>query len=128
MIVTHFPTAKRAFYTMPDPKNPELSLSYDILFRGLEILSGSQRISDYTQLVEAIQSRGMDPKGFELYLQAFKYGMPEEGGGSFGLERLTMLLLDLGNIREASLYPRDMERVDVRLSTLENDKKEKNKS
>lgn len=128
VIVTHFPTAKRAFYTMPDPKNPELSLSYDILFRGLEILSGSQRISDYDLLIQAIKDRGMDPKGFDLYLQAFKYGMPPEGGGSFGLERLTMLLLKLSNVREASLYPRDMERVDVRLSTLTDVKKEKSRT
>jgi nondiscriminating aspartyl-tRNA synthetase len=118
VIITHFPTAKRAFYTKPDPENPEYSLSYDILFRGLEILSGSQRINDYDELVNVIKERKMDPKDFEMYLQAFKYGMPEEGGGSFGLERLTMLLLKLGNVREASLYPRDMERVDVRLSTL----------
>lgn len=118
VIVTHFPTSKRAFYTKPDPENPEYSLSYDILFRGLEILSGSQRINDYDELVEVIKQRKMNPKDFEMYLQAFKYGMPPEGGGSFGLERLTMLLLKLGNVREASLYPRDMERVDVRLSTL----------
>jgi nondiscriminating aspartyl-tRNA synthetase len=118
VIITHFPTAKRAFYTKPDPENPEFSLSYDILFRGLEILSGSERINDYNELVEVIKQRKMNPKDFEMYLQAFKYGMPPEGGGSFGLERLTMLLLKLGNVREASLYPRDMERVDVRLSTL----------
>lgn len=123
VIVTHFPTAKRAFYTMPDPVNPEYSLSYDILFKGVEILSGSQRISDYEALVGAIKDRGMDPAGFEMYLQAFKYGMPPEGGGSFGLERLTWLLLGLGNVREASLYPRDMERVDVRLSTIQEQKK-----
>lgn len=118
VIVTHFPTSKRAFYTKPDPKDPEYSLSYDILFRGLEILSGSQRINDYDELVKVIKDKGMDPAGFEIYLQAFKYGMPPEGGGSFGLERLTMLLLKLGNVRQASLFPRDMERVDVRLSTL----------
>lgn len=116
--ITHFPTKKRAFYTMPDPEDPEFSLSYDLLFRGLEILSGSQRINNYDQLVEAIKDRGMDPKGFELYLQAFKYGMPPEGGFSFGLERMTMHMLELKNIREASLFPRDMDRVDVRLSTL----------
>lgn len=118
VIITHFPTAKRAFYTKPDPENPEFSLSYDILFRGLEILSGSQRINDYDGLVEVIKQRKLKPEDFEMYLQAFKYGMPPEGGGSFGLERLTMLLLKLGNVREASLYPRDMERVDVRLSTI----------
>jgi nondiscriminating aspartyl-tRNA synthetase len=125
--ITHFPTLKRAFYTMPDPKEPEYSLSYDLLFRGLEILSGSQRISNYDQLVKTINDRGMDPKNFEMYLQAFKYGMPPEGGFSFGLERMTMHMLELGNIREASLFPRDMERVDIRLSTLDENKNQKKK-
>jgi len=117
--ITHFPTKKRAFYTMPDPENPELSLSFDILFRGVEISSGSQRISDYDQLVEAIKDRGMNPENFTLYLQAFKYGMPPEGGFSFGLERITMHMLNLDNVREASLFPRDMERVDVRLKEIQ---------
>lgn len=117
--ITHFPTKKRAFYTMPDPENPEFSLSYDLLFRGVEILSGSQRINDHQQLVDVIKERGMDPKAFEIYLQAFRYGMPPEGGFSFGLERLTMKVLELPNIREASLFPRDMERVDERFSHLE---------
>lgn len=114
--ITHFPTSAKPFYTKPDPKDPEYSLSYDLLFRGVEVLSGSQRINDYRQLLESLKSRGMDPKNFEMYLQAFKYGMPPEGGFSFGLERLTMHLLKLSNIREASLFPRDMERVDVRLN------------
>ena len=116
--ITHFPTKKRAFYTAPDPEDPEFSLSYDLLFRGIEISSGSQRIHDYQELTNAIVSRGMDPKEFEMYLMAFKYGMPPEGGFSFGLERITMKLLELDNVRRASLFPRDMERVDVRLSTL----------
>ena len=116
--ITHFPTKKRAFYTMPDPKNPELSLSFDILFRGVEISSGSQRINDYQKLLEAIKSRDMDPANFKLYLQAFEYGMPPEGGFSFGLERITMHMLNLQNVREASLFPRDMERIDERLSVL----------
>lgn len=114
--ITHFPTSAKPFYTMPDPKNPEYSLSYDLLFRGVEVLSGSQRINDYVKLVESIKSRRMDPKNFQMYLQAFKYGMPPEGGFSFGLERLTMHVLGLANIREGSLYPRDMERVDIRLA------------
>ncbi len=114
--ITHFPTVAKPFYTMPDPKDPEYSLSYDLLFRGLEVLSGSQRINDYKQLVESIKSRGMNPDNFEMYLQAFKYGMPPEGGFSFGLERITMHVLNLANIREASLFPRDMERVDIRLN------------
>ncbi len=115
--VTHFPASAKPFYTMPDPKDPEYSLSYDLLFRGLEILSGSQRVNNYDQLVDAIKSREMNPKDFEMYLQSFKYGMPPEGGFSFGLERMTMLMLGLANIREASLFPRDMERVDIRLSS-----------
>lgn len=113
--VTHFPTTAKPFYTMPDSKDPEYSLSYDLLFRGVEVMSGSQRINDYEQLVNSIRDRGMDPKNFEMYLMAFKYGMPPEGGFSFGLERITMHLMGLANIREASLFPRDMERVDRRL-------------
>lgn len=116
--ITHFPTKKRAFYTMPDPEHPEYSLSYDVLFRGVEMSSGSQRINDYQQLVNVIKERGMNPENFYMYLMAFKYGMPPEGGFSFGLERMTKNVLQLENIRQASLFPRDMERVDVRLSTL----------
>lgn len=118
--ITHYPTKKRAFYSQPDPENPEFSLSYDLLFRGVEVLSGSQRIDNYDALVEVIKERGMKPDDFEMYLQAFKYGMPPHGGFSFGLERMTMKLLNLANIREASLFPRDMERVDIRLSCQEN--------
>jgi nondiscriminating aspartyl-tRNA synthetase len=114
--ITHFPTEAKPFYTMPDPKNPEYSLSYDLLFKGVEVLSGSQRVNDYEQLVDALKKRKMDPKQFEIYLMAFRYGMPPEGGFSFGLERLTMKILGLQNIREASLFPRDMERVDERFS------------
>lgn len=114
--ITHYPTIKRAFYTMPDPKDPEYSLSYDLIFRGLEIASGSQRINNYDQLVKMMKERGINPDNFTIYLQAFKYGIPEEGGFSFGLERITMKLLNLQNIREASLFPRDMERVDERFS------------
>ena len=122
--ITHFPTKKRAFYTMPDPDDKEVSLSFDILFRGLEICSGSQRINKYEDLVQAIKDRGMNPENFENYLYCFKYGMPPEGGFSFGLERVTMKLLELKNVREASLFPRDMERVDVRLSTVQNEDEE----
>lgn len=116
--ITHFPTKKRAFYSLPDPGNPEYSLSYDLLYKGLEISSGAQRIHNYDQLVETIKNRGMNPRDFEMYLQAFRYGMPEHGGFSYGLERTTMKLLDLANIREASLYPRDVERVDFRLAEM----------
>lgn len=120
--ITHFPTKAKPFYTMPDPEDPEYSLSYDLLFRGVEIMSGAQRINDYEQLKKSIESREMNPESFELYLQAFKYGMPPEGGFSFGLERITMHVLNLKNVREASLFPRDMERVDVRLSAIQGKK------
>ena len=113
--ITHFPTKAKPFYIMPDSKNPEYSLSFDLLFKGIEILSGGQRVNDYDQLIKAIKDRGMRVEDFKMYLMAFKYGMPEEGGFSFGLERITMKLLGLSNIREASLFPRDMERVDERL-------------
>lgn len=112
--ITHFPTKAKPFYIMPDSKDPEYSLSYDLLFRGVEILSGGQRVHDYKKLVRAIKDKGMNPKDFEMYLMAFKYGMPPEGGFSFGLERITMKILGLSNVREASLFPRDMERVDER--------------
>ncbi|MCL5091029.1 MAG: aspartate--tRNA(Asn) ligase [Patescibacteria group bacterium] len=119
IVITHFPTKKRAFYTMPDPENPEYSLSYDLLYKGLEISSGSQRIHEYNELVAVIKERGMNPENFKMYLQAFEYGMPPHGGFSYGLERSTMKLLDLENIREASLFPRDMERIDFRLPKKE---------
>ncbi|HJZ05179.1 MAG TPA: aspartate--tRNA(Asn) ligase [Patescibacteria group bacterium] len=117
--ITHFPTSKRAFYSLPDPRNTEYCLSYDLLYKGLEISSGAQRIHDPDQLKRTIIDRGLDPANFAMYLQAFEYGMPPHGGFSFGLERTTMKLLDLANIREASLFPRDMERVDFRFSSHE---------
>lgn len=121
--ITHFPTKKRAFYSMPDPENPEYSLSYDLLYKGLEISSGAQRIHDVEKLIAVIKERGMDPNNFTMYLQAFRYGMSPHGGFSYGLERTTMKLLNLANIREASLFPRDMERVDFRLSAPNETKK-----
>lgn len=117
VFITHYPTSKRPFYTFPDPEDPEFSLSFDLLGRGLEWVTGGQRINSYKQLLEAIKGRKNDPKDFEMYLQAFKYGMPPEGGFALGAERITMQVLGLENIREASLFPRDMERIDFRLST-----------
>ena len=116
VFITHFPTAKRAFYTYADPSNPELSLSFDLLYRGLEINSGSQRIHDYDEMVKKIQSRGMNPETFSFYLQAFKYGLPPHGGCSTGLERITARMLNLPNVKEASAFPRDLNRIDGLLS------------
>jgi len=114
--VTHFPTDKRPFYTHEEEGAPEQSRSFDLIFRGLEINSGSQRVHDYDALVTRIREKGLDPKVFSFYLQAFKYGMPPHGGCSTGLERLTARMLGLSNIREATLFPRDMNRIDKLLS------------
>jgi len=119
VFITHYPTKKRPFYTFADPEDPDYTLSFDILCRGLEITTGGQRINDYEKLLENIKKWGNDPKSFEFYLQAFKYGMPPEGGFAFGLERITKQILGLENLREASFFPRDMERIDQRLSVLQ---------
>lgn len=120
VFVTHYPTKKRPMYTHPDPKNPEETLSFDMIGRGQEWITGGQRIHDYDLLVANIKKWNCDPKNFEIpYLQAFKYGMPPEGGFCLGLERITMNILNLSNIREATLFPRDMERVDIRLAQTE---------
>lgn len=116
VFITKFPTKKRAFYTFADPENPEFSLSFDLLFRGLEINSGSQRIHNYDELIEKMKSRGMDPEKFAFYLMAFKYGMPPHGGCSTGLERITMKMLGLQNVKEAAAFPRDMNRIDLSLT------------
>jgi len=85
----------------------------------VEWVTGSQRINDYQKLVKNIKKWGLDPKDFEIYLQAFRYGMPPEGGFCLGMERISQLILGLKNVREASLFPRDMERIDQRLSILQ---------
>lgn len=114
VFITKFPVASRAFYTMSDGE--ALSRGFDLLFRGLEINSGAQRIHNYEEMVSRIEERGMDPKKFAFYLQAFKYGIPPHGGCSTGLERLTGRMLELANVKEASAFPRDMNRIDTLLS------------
>jgi len=116
VFITHYPTKKRPFYTMPDKDNPEETLSFDVLYKGLEIITGGQRINDYEQLLSNVKKWGNDPSDFEIYLQAFKYGMPPEGGFALGAERIIKQLLNLENLREASLFPRDMSRIDKRLN------------
>lgn len=111
LFVTHFPAAKRPFYAMDDPEDDRFALSFDLLFRGLEITTGGQRIHDYGEQVEKMRRMGLDPADFESYLMAHRYGMPPHGGLGIGLERLTMKLLGLGNVREASLFPRDINRL-----------------
>ncbi len=111
LFVTHYPSKKRPFYTLDDPADPEYTLSFDLLFRGLEITSGGQRVHDYDEQVAKMQKLGMDPAQFETYLMLHKYGAPPHGGLGIGLERLTMHLLGFKNVREATMFPRDINRV-----------------
>ena len=112
VFVTHYPSKKRPFYAMDDPKDPRYTLSFDLLFRGMEITTGGQRIHDYEMLVEKIKARGMSQEGMEQYLDTFKHGMPPHGGIGIGLERLTMKLIGEDNVRETTLFPRDLSRLE----------------
>ena len=112
VFVTHYPSKKRPFYAMDDPADPKFTLSFDLLFHGLEITTGGQRIHDYHQLLDKIEARGMTTEGMEHYLDTFKYGMPPHGGLGIGMERLTMQILGEENVREACLFPRDLSRLE----------------
>ncbi len=112
VFVTHYPSKKRPFYAMDDPKDPTFTLSFDLLFKGMEITTGGQRIHDYQMLLEKIEAKDMSIEGMEPYLMIFKHGMPPHGGLGIGLERLTMKLLDEENVRETTLFPRDLSRLE----------------
>ena len=112
VFVTHYPSKKRPFYAMDDTADERFTLSFDLLYKGLEITTGGQRIHDYQMILEKMAKRGMDPEDIKDYLMIFKYGMPPHGGLGIGLERLTMRLLDEQNVRETSLFPRDVTRLE----------------
>lgn len=112
VFVTHYPSKKRPFYAMDDPEDTRYTLSFDLLYHGLEITTGGQRIHALSMLEEKIQEKGMTEEGLEQYLDAFRFGMPPHGGLGIGLERLTMQLLGEDNVREACLFPRDMSRLE----------------
>lgn len=112
VFVTHYPSKKRPFYAMDDPTDPTYTLSFDLLYHGLEITTGGQRIHDYQMLLDKIEKRGMTTEGMEQYLAVFKYGMPPHGGLGIGLERLTMKLVGEENVRETTLFPRDLSRLE----------------
>lgn len=112
VFVTHYPSKKRPFYAMDDPEDTSVTLSFDLLYKGLEITTGGQRNHDYQMILEKMEKRGMDPEDIKDYLMIFKYGMPPHGGLGIGLERLTMRLLDEQNVRETSLFPRDVTRLE----------------
>jgi nondiscriminating aspartyl-tRNA synthetase len=124
VFITHFLTAKKPFYVAPDPADPTFAFSVDLLGRGVEWSSGGERLHDYDEICNHVEKWGLKPEEIELYLQSFRYGVPPLGGFALGAERVTMQLLGLKNVREASLFPRDMERIDSRLSVTQ--PKEKN--
>ena len=121
IFITHYPVSKRPFYVYEDEKDPGFTKSFDLLFRGLEISTGGQRIHDHDMLVEKVRARGLDPEKFSFYLQSFKYGMPPHGGAAIGLERFTARLLNIPNVKEAAVFPRDINRIDILLHGTESE-------
>lgn len=111
VFITDWKTSKRPFYSYPKDENPELTNTFDLLCAGTEITSGGQRRHTHESMLEGIHLKGMEPSAFEDYLSIFKYGMPSHGGFGMGLERLTMTILKLKNIRETSLFPSDPKRI-----------------
>jgi nondiscriminating aspartyl-tRNA synthetase len=104
-----YPRKARPFYTYPVDNNR--TKSFDLLFRGLEITSGSIRINRYDMLVENLRAFDLNPDGFGDYLSIFKYGCPPHGGFAIGLERITQKILGLASVKEATLFPRDRKRI-----------------
>lgn len=112
VFVTHYPSKKRPFYAADDPQDPLYTLSFDLLFRGLEVTTGGQRIHDYGEQVNKLIRKGMNPEDFAGYLMIHKYGTCPHGGLGLGLERLTSKLVGENNVREACLFPRDQQRIE----------------
>jgi nondiscriminating aspartyl-tRNA synthetase len=111
LFVVGYPMAKRPFYTHPDPQRAHLSRGFDLLFRGMELSTGGQRLHRYDDYVAALEARGQPVEPYEGYLQAFRYGMPPHGGFAIGLERWTAQLTGAKNVRETTLFPRDLHRL-----------------
>lgn len=111
LFITGYPMRKRPFYTHPDPARPEFSNSFDLLFRGTELVTGGQRLHQYADYLAALERSGQPVEPFAAYLEAFRYGMPPHGGFAIGLERLLAQLTGSPNIRLATLFPRDMQRL-----------------
>lgn len=111
IFVTHFPSSKPPFYAMNDKEDPRFACKFDLLFRGLEITSGGQRIHNYDEQIAKLKAMELDPEDFKHYLDAHKYGLPPHGGLGIGLERLVMKLLNLTNVRQTSMFPRDINRL-----------------
>lgn len=112
VFVTHYPSKKRPFYAMDDPADHKFTLSFDLLYKGMEITTGGQRIHSYEEQVAKMLARGMNPEDFKNFLMIHKHGMPPHGGLGIGLERFTMKLIDEQNVRETTLFPRDVSRLE----------------
>lgn len=119
VFVYGYPTRQKPFYVYPNPEDPEVNEGMDLLCRGIEWLSGGRRINDYEQLKKHVELWGMDASKVKMFLDAFKYGAPPEGGFAFGAERMTMQILGLKNVREAAMFPRDMSRIDERFAATD---------
>ncbi len=111
LFVTGYPMRKRPFYTHPDPQRPEFSNSFDLLFRGTELVTGGQRLHRYEDYLAALTAANLSTEPFTWYLEAFRYGMPPHGGFAIGLERLLMQLTGVSNVRLTTLFPRDLNRL-----------------
>jgi nondiscriminating aspartyl-tRNA synthetase len=111
LFVEGYPLAKRPFYTHPDPDRPAHSNGFDLLFRGMELVTGGQRRHRYDDYVAALAARGESTEPYESYLDAFRHGLPPHGGFAIGLERFMMRLVGAGNVREVTLFPRDLHRL-----------------
>lgn len=111
VIVKNYPKAVRAFYSMPDENDGKLTKSFDLIYKGLEVVSGAQRIHLPDVLIKALKDKGLDPKDFEPYINAMRCGAPPHAGWSLGLERVTMAITGAENIRECSMFPRDRKRL-----------------
>jgi nondiscriminating aspartyl-tRNA synthetase len=111
LFVTGYPMRKRPFYTHPEPARPEYSNSFDLIFRGTELVTGGQRLHHYEDYLAALVKAGLPVEPFETYLEAFRYGMPPHGGFAIGLERLIMQVVGLPSIKLATTFPRDINRL-----------------
>ena len=111
VFVVGYPMAKRPFYTHPEPDRPEYSNSFDLLFRGVELVTGGQRLHRYSDYLAALAARGESPESYASYLDTFRHGMPPHGGFAIGLERFVARLIGAANIRETTLFPRDLHRL-----------------
>ena len=113
IFITHYPVSKRPFYTYEDENDPGFTKSFDLLFRGVEVTTGGQRIHSLETLKDKLAAKKMDASNFDFYFQAFKYGIPPHGGWGMGLERLTQKFCGVHNVKEATLFPRDINRIDT---------------